>query len=98
MDRFPGRGRGDPVCVAAKQAGAGFFRGQRRHEKIASAIRSGANAYLSHQYATVAKVFVVVFILLLVMAFGTGGAMLSKFTPFAFLTGGICPCWPVWWG
>ena len=58
-------------------------------KKIASAIRSGANAYLSHQYATVAKVFVVVFILLLVMAFGTGGAMLSKFTPFAFLTGGI---------
>ena len=36
-----------------------------------------------------AKVFVVVFLLLLVMAFGTGGTMLSKFTPFAFLTGGI---------
>ena len=31
----------------------------------------------------------VVFVLLLVMAFGTGGQMLSRFTPFAFLTGGI---------
>ena len=66
-----------------------FSEGSDAMKKIASAIRSGANAYLSHQYATVAKVFVVVFILLLVMAFGTGGAMLSKFTPFAFLTGGI---------
>ena len=66
-------------------------------KKIASAIRSGANAYLSHQYATVAKVFAVVFLLLLVMAFGTGGEMLSKFTPFAFLTGGIGPCWLVLW-
>ena len=66
-----------------------FSEGSDAMKKIASAIRSGANAYLSHQYATVAKVFVVVFILLLVMAFGTGRAMLSKFTPFAFLTGGI---------
>ena len=66
-----------------------FSEGSDAMKKIASAIRSGANAYLSHQYATVAKVFVVVFLLLLVMAFGTGGTMLSKFTPFAFLTGGI---------
>lgn len=66
-----------------------FSEGSDAMKKIASAIRSGANAYLSHQYATVAKVFVVVFLLLLAMAFGTGGAMLSKFTPFAFLTGGI---------
>ena len=69
-----------------------FSEGSDAMKKIASAIRSGANAYLSHQYATVAKVFVVVFILLLVMAFGTGGAMLSKFTPFAFLTGGTRAC------
>ena len=66
-----------------------FSEGSDAMKKIASAIRSGANSYLSHQYATVAKVFVVVFLLLLAMAFGTGGAMLSKFTPFAFLTGGI---------
>ena len=57
--------------------------------KIAAAIRSGADAYLKHQYATVAKVFLVVFVLLLLMAFGTGGEMLSQFTPFAFLTGGV---------
>ena len=66
-----------------------FSEGTPAMQKIAASIRSGANAYLKHQYATVAKVFVVVFLLLLMMAFGTGGEMLSKFTPFAFLTGGI---------
>ena len=66
-----------------------FSEGTPAMQKIAASIRSGANAYLKHQDATVAKVFVVVFFLLLVMAFGTGGEMLSKFTPFAFLTGGI---------
>ena len=57
--------------------------------KIAKSIREGANAYLKHQYTTVAKVFAVVFVVLLIIAFGSGGDMLSKFTPFAFLTGGI---------
>ena len=57
--------------------------------KIASSIREGANAYLKRQYTTVAIVFVIVFVILLVMAFATGGTMLSKYTPFAFLTGGI---------
>ena len=57
--------------------------------KIAASIREGANAYLKHQYTTVFKVFLVVFILLLIIAFGSGGKMLSQFTPFAFLTGGI---------
>ena len=58
-------------------------------KKIAEAIRAGANAYLKQQYTTVFKVFAVVFVLLLVIAFGSGGKMLSKVTPFAFLTGGI---------
>ncbi len=66
-----------------------YSEGTEKMQKIASAIREGANAYLKHQYTTVAKVFVVVFIILLVMAFATGGSMLSKFTPFAFVTGGI---------
>ena len=66
-----------------------FSEGNDKMVKIASAIREGANAYLKHQYTTVAKVFVVVFIILLIIAFGSGGDMLSKFTPFAFLTGGI---------
>ncbi len=63
--------------------------GTDRMKKIASAIRQGADAYLKQQYSTVAKIFAIVFIILVIMAFGTNGAMLSKFTPFAFLTGGI---------
>jgi hypothetical protein len=63
--------------------------GDEKMVKIASAIRQGANAYLKRQYTTVAKVFVIVFIILLVIAFASGGQMLSRVTPFAFLTGGI---------
>ncbi len=63
--------------------------GNERMQKIAAAIRSGANAYLKQQYTTVFKVFAAVFILLLAIAFGSGGGMLSQITPFAFLTGGI---------
>jgi K(+)-stimulated pyrophosphate-energized sodium pump len=59
-------------------------------QKLAAAIREGANAYLKQQYKTVFKVFVVVFVVLLAIAFGSGGEMLSKFTPFAFVTGGVC--------
>ena len=33
--------------------------------------------------------FAVVFVALLIMAFATDGQMLSKFTPFAFVTGGV---------
>ena len=66
-----------------------FSEGSDKMAKIAASIREGANAYLKHQYTTVAKVFLVVFLVLLVMAFATGGSMLSKFTPFAFVTGGI---------
>ena len=66
-----------------------FSEGNEKMRKIAASIREGANAYLKHQYTTVAKVFLVVFLVLLVMAFATGGEMLSQFTPFAFLTGGI---------
>jgi len=66
-----------------------FSEGTDKMKKIAASIREGANAYLKRQYTTVAIVFVVVFIVLLIMAFATGGNMLSKYTPFAFLTGGI---------
>ena len=66
-----------------------YSEGTEKMQKIAASIREGANAYLKHQYTTVAKVFVVVFVILLVIAFASGGRMLSKFTPFAFLTGGI---------
>ena len=66
-----------------------YSEGTEKMQKIAASIRAGANAYLKQQYTTVAKVFAVVFVILLVMAFATGGSMLSKFTPFAFLTGGL---------
>ncbi len=63
--------------------------GDAKMVKIAAAIRQGANAYLKRQYTSVAKVFVVVFVILLIIAFASGGEMLSRVTPFAFLTGGI---------
>ena len=66
-----------------------YSEGTQQMQKIAASIREGANAYLKQQYTTVAKVFVVVFVILLVMAFGSSGKMLSKFTPFAFVTGGM---------
>jgi len=66
-----------------------YSEGTEKMRKIAANIRAGANAYLRQQYTTVFKVFIVVFIILLILAFATGGRMLSKFTPFAFVTGGI---------
>lgn len=67
----------------------GASEGDAKMVKIAAAIRQGANAYLKRQYTSVAKVFVVVFVILLIIAFASGGEMLSRVTPFAFLTGGI---------
>ncbi len=66
-----------------------YSEGSDKMCKIAANIRSGANAYLKQQYTTVFKVFIVVFVILLIIAFATNGKMLSKFTPFAFVTGGI---------
>ena len=66
-----------------------YSEGNATMQKIAQSIREGANAYLKHQYSTVAKVFAVVFVVLVIIAFASGGEMLSKFTPFALLTGGI---------
>ena len=64
-----------------------FSEGNDTMKKIAAAIRQGANAYLKHQYATVAKVFFVVFLILLLLAWR--GLLDNWFIPFAFLTGGI---------
>ena len=64
-----------------------YSEGSDTMQKIASAIRKGANAYLRHQYATVFKVFAVVFVILLVLC--KFGLLDNWFIPFAFLTGGI---------
>ena len=66
-----------------------FSEGDDRMKEIAASIRQGANAYLARQYKTVAIVFAVVFVILLIIAFASGGRMLSRVTPFAFVTGGI---------
>jgi len=76
------------AVMQAKQV-MSYSEGTERMQKIAQSIREGANAYLKQQYTTVAKVFIVVFAALLVMAFASGGKMLSIYTPFAFVTGGV---------
>ena len=76
------------AIVQAKKV-LSYSEGTDKMKKIASSIREGANAYLKHQYTTVAKVFAVVFVILLIIAFASKGQMLSRVTPFAFLTGGI---------
>jgi K(+)-stimulated pyrophosphate-energized sodium pump len=54
--------------------------------KIATAIKSGAKAYLKRQYAGVSFFFIGMFILLFILSrFG----LLNPFVPFAFLTGGF---------
>ncbi len=66
-----------------------YSEGNETMQKIAASIREGANAYLKHQYETGVKVFAIVFVLLFFMAFISDGRILSKFTPFAFVTGGV---------
>ncbi|MDR0483276.1 MAG: sodium-translocating pyrophosphatase [Cellulomonadaceae bacterium] len=62
--------------------------------KIASAIRLGADTYLKRQYSAVIKFFIVVFVVLCALAFlpglfGSDLALVNKFSPFAFVTGGF---------
>ncbi|MCH5209549.1 MAG: sodium-translocating pyrophosphatase [Oscillospiraceae bacterium] len=55
-------------------------------KSIGEKIRKGAMAYLKRQYKTVGVFFAVMFVILLILSF-TG--FLTKFVPFAFLTGGF---------
>ena len=64
-----------------------FSEGTDLMKKIAASIRQGANAYLKRQYTTVAKIFAVVFVILLVLRWFN--LLDNWFIPFAFLTGGI---------
>lgn len=82
------------VCalIALAFAMYNFFSVKKKPEgtdtmkQIGEKIRKGAMAYLKRQYKTVGIFFVVMFVLLIVLAF-TG--FLTPFVPFAFLTGGF---------
>ncbi len=63
-----------------------FPLGNDTMERIASAIKRGANAYLKRQYIAVGKFFAVMTVLFAVLALG---GLVSVFVPFAFLTGGF---------
>lgn len=60
--------------------------GTPQMEKISKAVSNGASAYLKRQYKGVGIFFVIVFVVLMCMAFA---GLLSFFTPIAFLTGGF---------
>ncbi|MDR0999765.1 MAG: sodium-translocating pyrophosphatase [Clostridiales bacterium] len=60
--------------------------GTDQMSKISLAIRKGAAAYLRRQYTGVGLFFVVMFVILLIMAFA---GLLTIFVPFAFITGGF---------
>ncbi|HRC89535.1 MAG TPA: sodium-translocating pyrophosphatase [Bacteroidales bacterium] len=60
--------------------------GNDRMKEIAQYVREGAMAYLKRQYTVVAKVFAVLVILLLVLAYM---GIQNPFVPVAFLTGGF---------
>ena len=62
--------------------------------KIATAIRTGANAFMKRQYSTVAIFLSVMFVILAALAYlplalGRESGYLNPFTPFAFITGGF---------
>lgn len=68
--------------------------GNEKMVKIATAIRTGADAYMKRQYRTVIKFFAVVFVVLCGMAFlpgvfGSDIRLVDPFVPFAFLSGGF---------
>ncbi len=60
--------------------------GNDRMKEIAQYVREGAMAYLTRQYTVVAKVFAVLVVLLLVLAYM---GIQNPFVPVAFLTGGF---------
>ena len=70
--------------------------GTEKNEEIAGYVRTGADAYLRQQYKVVAVFFAVIFVLLMVMAFGL--RVQSAWVPFAFLSGGLFSGLAGWFG
>ena len=64
--------------------------------KIAAAVRKGANAYLKQQYKIVSLFFLVIWALLMFLAWGVG--VQNKIVPWAFLTGGFFSGLAGWFG
>ncbi|CAL1124956.1 unnamed protein product [Cladocopium goreaui] len=64
--------------------------------EIANHVRLGANAYLNQQYKVVFLVFIVIFALLCVAAYGLHAQ--DRWVPFAFLTGGLFSGLAGWFG
>ncbi|MDD2702943.1 MAG: sodium-translocating pyrophosphatase [Candidatus Omnitrophica bacterium] len=60
--------------------------GTDKMKEIAQAVRIGAQAYLKRQYMGVVLFFVIMFVILLVLAFNK---FLVIFVPFAFISGGF---------
>ena len=60
--------------------------GTDRMKEIAAYVREGAMAYLKRQYAVVLKVFIILVVILLVLAYL---GVQNPFVPIAFLTGGF---------
>lgn len=63
--------------------------GSDKVKKLSAAIRVGAMAYLKQQYKVVGIFFGIMFIALMVISYGSKGAVLSQFVPYAFITGGF---------
>ncbi len=64
--------------------------GSEKVRELSKSISQGANAYLKRQYKTVIIFFAFAFVAFLVLSFikPEGNTLISKYTPFAFLTGG----------
>ncbi|MDR2525668.1 MAG: sodium-translocating pyrophosphatase [Oscillospiraceae bacterium] len=63
--------------------------GSEKMISISQKICKGANAYLRRQYRIVAIFFAAMFLLLLALALGSKGKIITTFVPFAFITGGF---------
>jgi K(+)-stimulated pyrophosphate-energized sodium pump len=71
-----------------------YSEGNEKMVKIASAIRTGAKAYMKRQYRAVVMFFAIVFVILCALAFvpmaaGGESGLVNKYAPFAFLSGGF---------